>query len=59
MLIDIGGVILCWKNSRREILGKWHYLQPKILGLWIFFFIFCLTFSLLLNVGLRLTLGYT
>jgi len=30
----------------------------KALGLWVFFFICCSTFSFLLNVGLRLTLGY-
>ena len=30
----------------------------KALGLWVFFLICCSTFSLLLNVGLRLTLGY-
>ena len=30
----------------------------KALGLWVFFLICCLTFSFLLNVGLRLTLRY-
>jgi len=30
----------------------------KALGLWVFFFICCSTLSFLLNVGLRLTLGY-
>jgi len=30
----------------------------KALGLWVFFLICCSTFSFLLNVGLRLTLGY-
>jgi len=30
----------------------------KTLGLWIFFLICCSTFSFLLIVGLRLTLGY-
>jgi len=30
----------------------------KELGLWVFFLICCSTFSFLLNVGLRLTLGY-
>jgi len=30
----------------------------KALGLWVFFLICCLTISFLLNVGLRLTLGY-
>jgi len=30
----------------------------KALGLWVFFLICCLTFSFLLNVGLRLTLEY-
>jgi len=30
----------------------------KALGLWVFFLICCSTFSFLLNVGLRLRLGY-
>jgi len=30
----------------------------KALGLWIFFLVYCLTFSFLPNVGLRLTLEY-
>jgi len=30
----------------------------KALGLWVFFLICCPTFSFLLNVGHRLTLGY-
>jgi len=30
----------------------------KAVGLWVFFLICCSTFSFLLNVGLRLTLGY-
>jgi len=30
----------------------------KALGLWVLFLICCSTFSFLLNVGLRLTLGY-
>jgi len=30
----------------------------KALGLWVFFLICCSNFSFLLNVGLRLTLGY-
>jgi len=30
----------------------------KALGLWVFFLICCSTFSFLLNVGLRFTLGY-
>jgi len=30
----------------------------KTLGLWVFFLIYCSTFSFILNVGLRLTLGY-
>jgi len=30
----------------------------KTLDLWVFFLIYCSTFSFLLNVGLRLTLGY-
>jgi len=30
----------------------------KAVGLWVFFLIYCLTFSFLLNVGLRLALGF-
>jgi len=30
----------------------------KILGLWVFFLIYCSTSPFLLNVGLRLTFGY-
>ena len=30
----------------------------KAVGLWVFFLIYCLTFSFLFNVGLRLTLGF-
>ena len=30
----------------------------KAVGLWVFFLMYCLTFSFLFNVGLRLTLEY-
>ena len=30
----------------------------KALGLWVFFLIYCSTFSFLVNVGFKLTLGY-
>jgi len=30
----------------------------KAIGLWVIFFIYCLTFLFLFNVGLRLTLGF-
>ena len=48
-----------WELSQTHT-REWHtYNQNlKALGLWVFFLICCSTFSLLLNVELRLTLRY-
>jgi len=48
----------------RQKLDPYNGMTPtstqnlKALGLWIFFFIYCLTFSFLVNVKLRLTFRY-
>jgi len=65
---------MCWENLKRQNRGDLTRMRTelnphkemtpvstqnlKALGLWVFFLVCCSTFSLLLNVGLRLTLGY-
>jgi len=49
-----------WELSH-TIYKEWHHLQQKTfktLGLWVFFFICCSTFSFLFNVGLKFTLEF-
>ena len=64
----------CWENPREKTPKRSQTMRTesnphkgmtppstqnlKTLGLWVFFLICCSTFSFLLNVGLRLTLGY-
>jgi len=70
----IGSNTTCWIISRGQNWGDLTRMRTepnphkgmtppstqnlKALGLWVFFLIYCSTFSLLLNVGLRLTLEY-
>jgi len=70
----IGSDTTCWENPKGETPGRSHKNENKspihkgmtppstqnlkTLGLWIFFIICCSTFSFLVNVRLRLTLGY-
>jgi len=70
----IGSDITCWENPRERILRRSNKneIEPdlnkgmtlpstqnlKTLALWVFFLICCSIFSFLLNVGLRLILGY-